>query len=55
MIELTKSELRFIEGVLRASADNITYLIEESVHVYVEDDVLISINEALDIIEANLQ
>ena len=54
MIQFTKSELRCIESSLRTAADNITYLIEENQDVYVEDDVLVSIHEALEIIEANL-
>lgn len=51
MISLTKGELRHIEQALRSSADNIVYILEESVDVYVEDDVLVQINEALTIIE----
>ena len=54
MRELTKGELRFVEQSLRAAADNIVYAIEEGHDIYIEDDVLVQIREAIQIIQGLL-
>ena len=51
MKELTRGELRFIEQALRSAADNIVYAIEEGNDIYIEEDVLDQIREAITIIE----
>jgi hypothetical protein len=54
MKELTRGELRCVEQALRAAADNIVYAIEEGRDIYIEDDVLDQIREAITIIEGLL-
>ena len=54
MKELTREELRVVEQALRNAADNIVYAIEEGVDIYIEEDVLDQIREAIIIIEGLL-
>ena len=54
MKELTREELRVVEQALRSAADNIVYAIEEGHDIYIEEDVLEQIREAIIIIQGSL-
>lgn len=52
-MDISRQEARLLEQALRAAADNIVYILEEcqDPDMYIEDDVVVQLREALKIIE----